>query len=152
MNQLMQSASSETTMSSLEISNLVESRHDKVKQSIERLAARSVVELPPTGEIKTATKPIQVYIFSGEKGKRDSLIVVAQLCPEFTARIIDRWQELEAQQPALPDFSDPVAAARAWADAEEQKQKALAEAEAARPAVEFVGRYVESSIGSMCFS
>lgn len=35
----------------------------------------------------------QVY----QLGKRDSLIVVAQLCPEFTARIVDRWQELEAQ-------------------------------------------------------
>lgn len=29
--------------------------------------------------------------------KRNSLVVVAQLCPEFTARIVDRWQELEAQ-------------------------------------------------------
>lgn len=29
--------------------------------------------------------------------KRSSLIVVAQLSPEFTARIIDRWQELEDQ-------------------------------------------------------
>jgi phage regulator Rha-like protein len=29
--------------------------------------------------------------------KRDSYVVVAQLCPEFTARLVDRWQELEAQ-------------------------------------------------------
>ncbi|MGL9734753.1 MAG: hypothetical protein ACR5LF_00365 [Symbiopectobacterium sp.] len=49
----------------------------------------------------------------GEQGKRDSIIVVAQLCPEFTARLcpeftarlVDRWQELEklAGQPALPE-------------------------------------------------
>jgi phage antirepressor YoqD-like protein len=44
----------------------------------------------------------------------------------------------------MPDFSDPVAAARAWADAEEGKRKALAEAtasaaqlEEARPKIEF---------------
>lgn len=45
---------------------------------------------------------------------------------------------------ALPDFSDPVAAARAWADAEEGKRLALAKAnesaarlELARPKIEF---------------
>ena len=27
-------------------------------------------------------------------GKRDSYIIVAQLSPEFTARIVDRWQAL----------------------------------------------------------
>ena len=41
------------------------------------------------------------------EGKRDSLIVVAQLCPEFTARIVDRWQELE-ERAAKP--IDPMAA------------------------------------------
>ncbi len=36
--------------------------------------------------------------------KRDSLVVVAQLCPEFTGKLVDRWQELEAAaaQPTLP--------------------------------------------------
>lgn len=45
---------------------------------------------------------------------------------------------------SLPDFSDPVAAARAWADAEEGKKLALAQAgqavaqlELARPKIEF---------------
>ncbi|TWQ01427.1 DNA-binding protein, partial [Escherichia coli] len=37
------------------------------------------------------------YVFEGERGKRDSIIVVAQLCPEFTARLVDRWRELEEQ-------------------------------------------------------
>ena len=34
--------------------------------------------------------------------KRDSFVVVAQLSPEFTARLVDRWQELEAQVQAAP--------------------------------------------------
>ena len=54
------------------------------------------------------TRTTQVYVFTGEQGKRDSIIVVAQLCPEFTARLVDRWQELEAQvaQPVF-DISNP---------------------------------------------
>lgn len=135
-------------MNSMDISELVESRHDKVKQSIERLADRSVIELPPTGEIKTATRPALVYVFSGDKGKRDSLVVVAQLCPEFTARIVDRWQELESQQripQTLPE------ALRLAADLAEQVQEQQALIQQQKPAVEFVGRYVEASTGSMTF-
>lgn len=116
---------SPASMSSLEIAGLVDSRHDKVKQSIVRLAGRAVIELPPMGVIPTATKPTSVYQFRGEQGKRDSIIVVAQLCPEFTARLVDRWQELEKQlaAQALPDFSNPAIAARAWAEQFEQREQ-----------------------------
>lgn len=83
------------SITSNEISQMVESRHDKVKQSIERLAQRGVISLPPMGEKATAGRPVTFYIFSGDQGKRDSIIVVAQLSPEFTARLVDRWQQLE---------------------------------------------------------
>lgn len=81
---------------------MVQSRHDKVKQSIERLVNRDVIVQPPLGIVYSTdsigrTRTTQVYIFSGEKGKRDSLIVVAQLSPEFTGAIVDRWIELEKQ-------------------------------------------------------
>lgn len=97
MNRLITSAAS---MSSLEIAELVGSRHDKVKQSIERLVERSVIVQPPMGgeqniDAMGRSRVTQVYVFSGEKGKRDSIVVVAQLSPEFTARLVDRWQELE---------------------------------------------------------
>lgn len=141
------------TMTSLEIAELVEARHDSVKRTIERLAARAVVALPPVVEKPTPGRPVIVYVFEGEQGKRDSTIVVAQLSPEFTARLVDRWQELEAGNAgaALPDFSNPVAAARAWADAKEAEQKALHAAEAARPAVEFVDQYVVADSGAKGF-
>lgn len=96
------------TMSSLEISQLVGSRHDKVKQSIERLAGRGVIALPPLGEKATAGRPVSFYVFEGEQGKRDSIVVVAQLSPEFTAKLVDRWQELEKLM-ARPVF-DPARA------------------------------------------
>ncbi|MFV1476135.1 phage antirepressor KilAC domain-containing protein [Serratia marcescens] len=83
------------TMSSLEISTLVGSRHDSVKRTIERLADLGAITLPPTVEKPTTGRPTTIYVFEGEKGKRDSIVVVAQLSPEFTAKLVDRWQELE---------------------------------------------------------
>ena len=75
-------------MNSLQIAELVNARHDSVKRTIERLADQEAIEFPPMVEIPTATKPSQVYVFSGEQGKLDSITVVAQLCPAFTARIV----------------------------------------------------------------
>ena len=85
------------TMTSREIADLVGSRHDNVRVTIERLAERGVIALPAMQEQPTAGRPTQEYVFTGDQGKRDSIIVVAQLCPEFTARLVDRWQELEQQ-------------------------------------------------------
>lgn len=86
-------------MTSIEIADLLQSRHDNVKRAIERLAVADVITLPPMEDIKNhQNRPMSIYTFAGEQGKRDSIIVVAQLCPEFTARLVDRWAELEAQQ------------------------------------------------------
>lgn len=92
------------TMSSREIAELVSSRHDKVKQSIERLAERGVISLPPLGEYLDALgrKATEYRI-----GKRDSYVIVAQLSPEFTARLVDRWQELESGT-AVAALNDPA--------------------------------------------
>ncbi len=82
------------TMSSKEIAELVESRHDSVKRTIERLAERDVIIQPPMVDgIKSANGTI---ISEYQISKRDSYVIVAQLSPEFTARLVDRWQELEA--------------------------------------------------------
>ena len=52
----------------------------------------AVICLPPLGEyLDNLGRPASEYIFSGEQGKRDSIVVVAQLSPEFTARLVDRW-------------------------------------------------------------
>jgi phage antirepressor YoqD-like protein len=118
------------TMTSREIADLVDSRHDSVKRAIERLAERGVISQPPTVDgPKSPNGVIEKHYLIG---KRDSYIIVAQLSPQFTARLVDRWQELEAKVPALPDFSDPAAAARAWA-AEYEAKRAL-QIESARQA------------------
>lgn len=99
---------SSVTMSSLDIAALVGSRHDSVKRTIERLADSGAITLPPMVEKPTAGRPTNTYVFEGEKGKRDSIVVVAQLSPEFTAKLVDRWQELEMKI-SKPAF-DPMAA------------------------------------------
>lgn len=134
------------TMSSLEISGLVDSRHDKVKQSIERLADRGVISLPPMGEVKVQRErrdeTVQVYNLC----KRDSLIVVAQLCPEFTAKIVDRWQDLETkvgQQVAAIPQTLPEAL-RLAADLAEQKDRIAAQLAIAAPKLEAFDRIAEA--------
>ena len=89
--------STDTKMTSQQIADLVGSRHDTVKKSIERMIGRGVISKPPMADgIKAANGvATQVYIFSGEQGRLDSIIVVAQLSPEFTAALVKRWDELE---------------------------------------------------------
>lgn len=89
--------STDTKMTSQQIADLVGSRHDTVKKSIERMIGRGVISKPPMADgIKAANGvATQVYIFSGEQGRLDSIVVVAQLSPEFTAALVKRWDELE---------------------------------------------------------
>lgn len=93
MNQLMV-GSPQQTMTSREIADLVESRHDDVKRSIERLAKSGAISQPPMADGAKAANGVTEKVFL--VGKRDSYVVVAQLSPQFTARLVDRWQELEA--------------------------------------------------------
>lgn len=136
-------------MTSREIAELVESRHDNVKRTIETLAAKGVIPSPQSEEKPTAGRPVIEYRLD----KRSSLIVVAQLCPEFTARIVDRWQELEAQA-AQPTFQIPTTLADALrlaaeqADQIEQQQAQLA---VVTPKAEALDR-ITLSDGAMCIT
>lgn len=119
------------TMSSREIAQLCQKPHDNVLKLI-----RSLID---GGIVKSTTPHQYIHPQNGQwyteflSDKRDSLVVVARLSPEFTAAVIDRWQELETQNNALPNFADPVQAARAWADAMELKQKAIAQVAELQP-------------------
>ncbi|ECD7243445.1 Rha family transcriptional regulator [Salmonella enterica] len=91
------------SMTSLEIAELVNSRHDSVKRTIERLSDAGIIQLPPSVKVenKQSNSPNRFadgYRFEGENGKRDSIVTVAQLSPEFTARLVDRWKELEEER------------------------------------------------------
>lgn len=80
--------------------------------------------------------------------KRETLILVSGYNLAMRAKIIDRWQELEAKlvkpQIILPDFTDPVEAATAWIEQYKEKQIALKQLEIAAPKADFFDRYVEA--------
>ena len=108
--------STSVSMNSKEISELVELRHDNVKRTVKALSEQGVV-VPPQIEVvpfvdeSGRNRTVEAYVFSGEQGKRDSIIVVAQLSPQFTARLVDRWIELEQAQvniPYLPNLPSPL--------------------------------------------
>lgn len=81
------------TMSTREIAELIEKQHSHIKVSAERLAEKGVIGTLAVREFTHNGNTYTEYLLN----KRDSLILVAQNCPEFTARIVDRWQELEEQ-------------------------------------------------------
>ena len=132
--------SSVLTMSSREIADLVESRHDSVKRTIERLQDKGLIQLTPMVEVKNHLGQV---VTEYQLIKRDSYVVVAQLSPEFTARLVDRWQELENQQ--MPQIPQTLSEAlRLAADQAEQIERQNLLIEQQRPKVEFVQRYVEA--------
>ena len=110
------------TMSSREIAELLGCRHDNVKRTIERLADKDVISLPPLEEVKIQRSRREETVTEYRVGKRDSYVIVAQLSPEFTAKLVDRWQELEAQVAATPKVPQTFAEAlRLAAELEEQR-------------------------------
>lgn len=137
MNILTQSA--DTKMTSQQIADLVGSRHDTVKKSIERMIGRGVISKPPMADgIKAANGvATQVYTFSGEQGRLDSIVVVAQLSPEFTAALVKRWDELE--KGAAPAIQIPQSFAEALQLAADQAKRL----ELAAPKVHFYDTVAE---------
>ncbi len=76
-------------MSSREIAEVVEERHDNVKRTIEMRLAHGTVTVTQTEEPQPGGgKPTMVHHVK----QRDSYVIVAQLSPEFTARLVDCWR------------------------------------------------------------
>jgi phage regulator Rha-like protein/phage antirepressor YoqD-like protein len=147
-------ASATQTMSSREIAELVQSRHDKVKQSIERLAERGAIAQPPMGDEQETDAMGRVRVTKVYRiCKRDSYVIVAQLSPEFTARLVDRWQELEAAQQIDPRkaLSDPAALRSLLLDNVEKVLALEAIVSELRPASHALER-IATSEGSMCIT
>lgn len=110
------------TMSSREVADLIGRSHTNIKISAERLSKSGVIGTLAPQEFEHKGNKYYEYLLT----KRDSLILVAQNCPEFTARIVDRWQELESKQPA-PQFNIPKTlpeALRLAADLADQLEQA----------------------------
>ncbi len=133
--------SSVLTMSSREIADLVESRHDSVKRTIERLQDKGLIQLTPMVEVKNHLGQV---VTEYQLIKRDTYVVVAQLSPEFTARLVDRWQELENQQnPTALLPQNYLQALEQLVASEKEKQALALENKAMKPKADFVDLYVD---------
>lgn len=119
-------------MTSQEIADLVQSRHDDVKRSIERLVTSGVIIQPPMADEQSLdsmgrTRTTKVYVFEGDQGERDTTIIVAQLSPLFLGQLVDQWrflkqQVLEMNKPSYM-IEDRLARARKWIEEETAKQE-----------------------------
>lgn len=149
MNDIMQVNNISKTMSSREMAALCKKRHDNTLLVIRDLENKGLLE-NSRPQYYTHAQNGQQYI-EYISDKRDSLVIVARLSPEFMAAVIDRWQELEQQvsasQPvmAMPDFTNPAEAARAFADQYEAKQIAQEQLALAQPKVNFYNTVAASN-------
>ena len=125
-------------MSSREIAQITESRHSDVCVSIDRLMKKGVIR---GYQAMPYTHPQngQIY-YEYHINKRDTYVIVAQLSPAFTARLVDRWQELENQQGIPQSFSQALRLAAEQQEVIEQQNHQLA---IQAPKVAFVEHYVE---------
>lgn len=138
------------TMSSQEIAELCEARHNDVVATIARLYEQGVLrdrrKTPRVYQPEGGGRPTVVYDLS----YRDCMVIVSGYQPEVRAKIIDRWMELEkAGGPQLPQtFAQALRLAAEQAEVIESQALAL---EAAQPAIQMVARYVEAK-SSKCLS
>jgi len=95
MNNLMVANNESLTMSSREIADLTGKQHSKVMDAVGALVARGIAKSATLKAVenKQNSQMYNEYFLD----KRDSLVLVARLSPEFTAAIVDRWQELETK-------------------------------------------------------
>lgn len=86
------SGANNATMTSQQIAEMVGSRHDKVKLSIERLAERQIIDLPELIRSKNHLgQMVSEYLFCGRKGELDSYVVIARISPQHIGSIVSTW-------------------------------------------------------------
>ena len=139
------------TMSSHEIAELTGKRHDNVVRDIRVMLTqlggeRGVLTFEHT-QLNPQNQQLYKYF---SLPKRETLILVSGYSVELRAKIIDRWQELEAAQgPQLPKtMAQALRLAAEQAEQLEQQAQALA---LAAPKAEFVDKYVQATTGSKGF-
>lgn len=144
MNQPIALSAAMVTMTSREIAELTEKEHRNVLRDARAMLFELYGETGLLSFEQTQTDPQngQRYPLLALP-KRETLILVSGYSIVMRARIIDRWQELEAGAAvAVPQtIAQALRLAADQAERIEQQQLTIA---AAKPAVEFVERYVQA--------
>lgn len=139
-NSLTLTAGNAVTMSSREIAELVGTTHDSVLKTIRSLIDRGVVfgnETPYIHPQNGQSYPEFLLDY------RNTMVVVSGYSPEVRARIIDRWQELEAR-PSTNELTR-LEILQIALDAEKSRIKAEEALALAAPKVQFFDKVVERS-------
>lgn len=140
------------TMSSRELAQLCDKEHRNVLRDIDLLnETYTHMGLPKIEQgyythPSTGSQQHREFLLT----KEQSIDLVTGYRADIRIRINRRWAELEAQNsaPALPNFADPVQAARAWADAMERQQQAIAQVAELQPKAQAL-EVISHSTGSL---
>lgn len=136
---------SNKTMSSREIAQLCQKRHDNVcndirilNETYEKMGLLKIKDTLYTNEQNG--QQYREYLLT----KEQSIDLVTGYNRELRIAINRRWQELESSQSlALPNFTDPAAAAEAQAKEYREKQALAIELKAAEPKINHYDKVVE---------
>lgn len=139
--------SGEMTMGTREIAKLLNRDHSDIRRSANRLVDSGVINgcQPLADTPYTNDQNGQTY-YEYRLNKLDSITLVAQNCPQFTAALVKRWDELE-RGVAKPSFMDSLspAAVIMLEDLDRQLKESKQQLSIAAPKAEFVDKYVQST-------
>lgn len=88
-----------------------------------------VLDGSPVSGKTPSGRPRRDYWLSLDLAKEIAMLERSEIGKQIRRYFIEAEKKLRAQVLSLPNFADPVAAARAWADAKESERAALAAAE-----------------------
>lgn len=136
-------------MSSTEISELTGKQHKHVIRDIREMLDELEKDGPVLGHV-SEDKDGRGYTTNFHLDKELTETLLTGYSIPLRRKVVRRLHELEdSLKPrviaTLPDFSNPAAAARAWAEQFELQQAASHALAIAAPKVEFVDKYVEST-------
>lgn len=134
------------TMTSLEIAELTGKEHKNVMRDIRSILDQGVnqlnFELVEYADKKGELRPC--YNLT----KKGCIILASGYDALLREKIINRWEELETKErtSALPNFSNPAEAARAWADQYEQRLALEAENKEMKPKADYFDALVDRNL------
>lgn len=134
-------------MTSVEIAELCQKRHDNVMSDVRVMLNQLEIQSPDFSGDYTDSRGRRYPCFNLPKDL--CLTLVSGYNVVLRKRIIDRWLQLEQSQPVKTPQSF-AEALRLAADLEEQKERLQQQLTEAAPKVAFVDRYVTAT-GSMTF-
>lgn len=110
------------TMSSREIAKLCDKQHKHVRRDIKRMLDE--IGINDGGYVHLWTDPQNGQSYGEYRLPKDlTVTLITGYRADLRYKVVKRLEEIEANKRELPDFSDPAAAARAWADQVEMVER-----------------------------